>query len=190
MCFRALFSSKPKTFLNTSTTYDMRLTGSFNTTTRQTPSSWSAISVRSAGAGLVLVWATIDGSKFRFCLGHRTRDASLGVRERNFYHIFLRTPLQLHDTFLESFASDGKAQWNPDQIGILELHARTFRAVIDEHIGARLLGRSRDFLRELHGLGQLGIEDANQHVKRSYVPWPDDAVGIVALLDHRLHRAA
>ena len=41
----ALVSSKPKTFLKTITTYDIRFTGSFSTTTRQTSCNWVSVAV-------------------------------------------------------------------------------------------------------------------------------------------------
>src|SRR5205814_5144087 len=86
------------------------------------------------------------------------------------YHLELRgpAPLPLDFSFGESLLPDRDSQRQADQIGVLELHAGTLVAIVEQHLDARLGELTVELLSRLAHRRVLHL----QRQKR-YVQWRD-----------------
>jgi hypothetical protein len=98
--------------------------------------------------------------------------------------VALLAQLQLHAAGLEALGAERQAERYAQQIGVLEFHARTLVAIVDQHLepqsfelGFEASGR-RDHRRLIAELHQVNLEGG--HRERQH-----HAVLIVVLLDER-----
>src|SRR5690606_36352912 len=97
-------------------------------------------------------------------------------------------PLGLEATALQAALADGDAERQPDDVGVVELHAGAEVAVVVQRWDARLLQRlvqRLGLLQRLVGAGQRH----EVHVVGRNLARPDDAVLVVVLLDYRCEQA-
>ena len=84
------------------------------------------------------------------------------------------------------FRANGQSQRHAEQIGVLELDARAQPfAIVVQDFEAGAFEIRFDLIGDGGDLGLRRIEADEMHVIRRDRPRPDDAVGVVVLLDHR-----
>jgi hypothetical protein len=101
----------------------------------------------------------------------------------------IAAPAPFDDAVREALRADGDAQREADEVRVLELHARAFVAVVEQHVDAGGEQLRVDLLgRRAHAvfLAERGHDDG----KRRDRDRPDDAVVVVALLHRGGDRAA
>ncbi len=89
----------------------------------------------------------------------------------------------------EALLADGDAHRRTPQVGVLELHARTFVAVVHEHVDAGGFEFLFELLGEFHEFGFLADRD-DFHLERSDGLGPNRSEVIVTVFHDRGHQAA
>ncbi|MEY3460183.1 MAG: hypothetical protein RL215_3340 [Planctomycetota bacterium] len=93
------------------------------------------------------------------------------------------SPFDFCDAFGEAFSADGYAEWNSDEVSILEFEAGALIAVVHEDVDAGILELSVDLVGDLHDLWVGDIEWDELDGIGGCLEWPDDAIFVVAGFD-------
>ncbi len=89
----------------------------------------------------------------------------------------------------EALLADGDAHRRTPEVGVLELHARAFVAVVHEHVDAGGFEFLLELLGEFHEFGFLADRD-DFHLERSDGLGPNRSEVVVAVFHDRSHQAA
>src|SRR6266446_3925742 len=78
---------------------------------------------------------------------------------------------------------------NTNQIGVLELHTRTFIAIIEQYVDASVFKSASDVLGGSADLLVAGVGGDYHHFKRCDRSWQPEPVFVIRLLDRRRQNA-
>ena len=91
--------------------------------------------------------------------------------------------LEEHTAIYEALAAHDDLHGQADEVGVLELHAGAFFAVVEQHVEAHLAEQLVQFVGLGGGVGVLGIKVDQFEVERREGRREGDAVAVVVLLD-------